>query len=481
MTMSTIGPARIVGRYAVYGEIAAGGMATVHYGRLLGQVGFSRTVAVKRLHPQFAKDPDFVAMLLDEARLAGRISHPNVASVLDVVAEDGELCLVMDYLQGESLARLNAAARARGVVIPPRIACAILCGVLRGLHAAHEACSEQGEPLGIVHRDCSPQNVLVDLDGAVHVIDFGVAKALGRRSHTREGQLKGKLAYMAPEQLGGQVSRQTDVFAAATVLWETLTGESLFMGDNDSVTMRNVLNKAPAPPSQYFPSDHGLSREKVRELDAIVACGFEHSLERRFRTARDMANALEGVGVAAPSEISDWVESLAGEILRKRQALVAAIETRSALDAIDRPSKDRLDDDAGSQADSPAAPAVALSVGVTPPSATLLPPSRHRWALGLSAAVILALAGVSGALLVHKDEPIDLSTATAEEPAAFAPEVTAGLAPEPAVAEARPVTRVTATEGRARAPVRKAASRPCELGYYFDSAGRKHYKACLKQ
>jgi len=233
MTMSTIGPARIVGRYAVYGEIAAGGMATVHYGRLLGQVGFSRTVAVKRLHPQFAKDPDFVAMLLDEARLAGRISHPNVASVLDVVAEDGELCLVMDYLQGESLARLNAAARARGVVIPPRIACAILCGVLRGLHAAHEACSEQGEPLGIVHRDCSPQNVLVDLDGAVHVIDFGVAKALGRRSHTREGQLKGKLAYMAPEQLGGQVSRQTDVFAAATVLWETLTGESLFMGDND--------------------------------------------------------------------------------------------------------------------------------------------------------------------------------------------------------------------------------------------------------
>src|ERR1035437_3672665 len=154
---------RVVGRYALYGEIASGGMATVHFGRLLGPVGFSRTVAIKRLHPQFAKDPEFVTMFLDEARLASRIRHPNVARTLDVVALEGELFLVMDYVEGEALSRLLRTCRARGTPVPPKVAAAIVCGVLHGLHAAHEAKSERGEPLGIVHRDVSPQNVLVAL------------------------------------------------------------------------------------------------------------------------------------------------------------------------------------------------------------------------------------------------------------------------------------------------------------------------------
>jgi len=197
---------RVVGRYALYAEIAAGGMATVHFGRLLGPVGFSRTVAIKRLHPQFAKDPEFVSMFLDEARLAARIRHPNVVPTLDVVATQGELFLVMDYVQGESLSRLIRAARERGHRIPPRIVSSILTGALHGLHAAHEAKNERGEPLNIVHRDISPQNVLVGSDGVPRVLDFGVAKAAGRVQTTREGQLKGKLAYMAPEQIGGQVT-----------------------------------------------------------------------------------------------------------------------------------------------------------------------------------------------------------------------------------------------------------------------------------
>ena len=199
---------RIVGRYALYAEIAAGGMATVHFGRLLGPVGFSRTVAIKRLHPQFAKDPEFVSMFLDEARLAARIRHPNVVPTLDVVATDGELFLVMDYVPGESIARLSRVLRERQETLPIRILSATIAGVLHGLHATHEAKDERGHPLGIVHRDVSPQNVLVGTDGVPRVLDFGVAKAAGRVQTTREGQIKGKLSYMPPEQLGAAVSRQ---------------------------------------------------------------------------------------------------------------------------------------------------------------------------------------------------------------------------------------------------------------------------------
>src|SRR5580658_8038842 len=148
--VSLTGP-RVVGRYALCGDIAAGGMATVHYGRLLGPAGFSRTVAIKRLHPAYAKDPEFVAMFLDEARLAARIRHPNVVPTLDVVAASGELFLVMDYVPGESLGRLVRTMHERTALVPTAVTVAIMAGVLQGLHAAHEARNEQGAPLGIVH------------------------------------------------------------------------------------------------------------------------------------------------------------------------------------------------------------------------------------------------------------------------------------------------------------------------------------------
>src|SRR5687768_16225875 len=161
-----------VGRYAIQGEIAVGGMATVHYGRLIGPAGFSRGVAIKRLHPQFAKDTDFVAMFLDEARLASRILHPNVVPILDVVAEAGELFLVMEFIPGETLAKLNRRSQG-GVPLP--VALSLGVGMLEGLHAAHEARGEDGKSLEIVHRDVSPQNVLVGLDGVARLIDFGIA------------------------------------------------------------------------------------------------------------------------------------------------------------------------------------------------------------------------------------------------------------------------------------------------------------------
>src|ERR1041385_2717351 len=194
---------RLIGRYALFGEIASGGMATVHFGRLVGPVGFSRTVAIKRLHPQYAKDPEFVSMFLDEARLAARIQHPNVVTTLDVVALPNEVFLVMEYVQGESLSRLVKNTTKAGERMPWGHIVSVMAGMLHGLHAAHEAKSERREPLNIVHRDVSPQNVLVGTDGVARVLDFGVAKAAMRVGSTRDNQMKGKLSYMSPEQLNG--------------------------------------------------------------------------------------------------------------------------------------------------------------------------------------------------------------------------------------------------------------------------------------
>src|ERR1700733_10414333 len=212
---------RVVGRYVLYGAIASGGMATVHFGRLVGPAGFARPVAIKRLHAQFARDPEFVKMFMDEARLAARVSHPNVVQTLDLVEATDEVFLVMDYVRGLALASLARTVRATGARIPPNIAIGILVGVLEGLHAAHEAKDDMGERLDLVHRDVSPQNVLVGTDGVASLLDFGVAKASGRAQSTRDGQVKGKVAYMVPEQVQGQpLTRRTDIFAASVVLWE---------------------------------------------------------------------------------------------------------------------------------------------------------------------------------------------------------------------------------------------------------------------
>ena len=211
---------RIVGHYAIFEELAHGGMASVHLGRLRGAAGFTRTVAIKRLHEQYARDPEFVSMLLDEARLAARIKHPNVVPVFDVVACDGELFLVMEYVAGETLSRLIVASAQQGTRIPVQITAAILIGALTGLHAAHDAVSERGEPLHIVHRDVSPQNLIVGMDGVARVFDFGIAKAAQRGVTTQNGALKGKIGYMSPEQLRGErIDRRSDVFAAGVVLW----------------------------------------------------------------------------------------------------------------------------------------------------------------------------------------------------------------------------------------------------------------------
>jgi len=389
-------------------------MASVHIGRLLSTGGFTRTVAIKKLYPQFAKDPDFVAMFLDEARLAARIKHPNVVPTLDIVREGPDLLLVMDYVQGETLARLAAALHAASDRLDPRLACAILVGILHGLHAAHEAKNEFSEPLGIVHRDVSSQNILVGVDGVPRLVDFGVAKAMGQMQETRGHQIKGKLPYMAPEQLrGATVTRVTDVWAAAVVLWETLTAEPLFHADSDAALVHGILSIPIRNPSEVAPW-------VPAPLDAIVRKGLERDPSRRFATAREMATAIEQVvPLALPSEIAACVERACGETLAKRAEIIREIESTSVRRALPAtpivPSSEFIADalwaDTGNAVPPlPGASPTSLKSSVRPtqpaevaavvPPSPLAPASSARsWGIRAGTFVVLTLCAFGASLL----------------------------------------------------------------------------------
>jgi serine/threonine protein kinase len=325
--VSSVAGTRVIGRYVMYDEIASGGMASVHFGRLLGAVGFSRTVAIKHLHSHYLADVEFVSMFVDEARLSSRIQHPNVASPLDVVLEDtGEIFLVMDYIHGETLVRLIGNARAANLVLHHTVSAAIIGAVLRGLHAAHEAVDERGAPLGIVHRDVSPQNIIVGADGVTRVLDFGVAKAVSRSQSTRQGHLKGKLSYMAPEQMQcGPIDRRVDTFAAGVVLWEALTQRRLFKPENPAAAFSMVMHMPIERPSCLNPA-------VPPELDAVTMKALARDPDAWFQSAREFADAIEAATpLASYSRVGEWVQRLCGERLAKRAERVAELE-RATLD-----------------------------------------------------------------------------------------------------------------------------------------------------
>jgi len=317
---------RSIGRYRVYSELASGGMATVHLGCMLGPAGFSKLVAIKCLHAEFALENEFVAMFLDEARLTSSIHHPNVVASLDVVAEQGELLVVMEYVHGESLAALLRTSRVTGDVPPLAVVTRVVCDALEGLHAAHTA-SLAGRCLNIVHRDISPQNIMVGADGNTRVLDFGIAQAAVRSQVTASGTVKGKIAYMSPEQLQQRaVDARTDIFAAGVVLWEALTGRRLFFSPDPRAAADMVLNSPIVAPSAIVPS-------LPSELDRVVLKALARVPGQRFDSAHDFAEALR----AAASEgsrraVSDWVGRVAKDSLARRLYLLETLEA-SAIHA----------------------------------------------------------------------------------------------------------------------------------------------------
>ncbi|MFO0738323.1 MAG: serine/threonine-protein kinase [Labilithrix sp.] len=310
------------GRYNIIGTLASGGMGTVYLARMTGSAGFSRLVAIKRLHPHHASDPQLVAMLVDEGRLASQLRHVNIIDTLDLVAAGGAFGLVLEYVEGAALGTLMDEARALGEEVPRPIAIAILRGMLRGLDAAHEATGADGSPLGIVHRDVSPQNVLVGADGVPRLIDFGIAKAMGRLAPaTQTGQVRGKFAYMAPEQLLERpVTRQTDVYSAGVMTWQLLTGRLPFESDDARVVMARVMTAdVPAPST---------ARADVSpELDAIVAKATAREPADRYAHARDLYEALAIETAASDEEVGAWVRRVGAAQIAKQKELQQTVPT----------------------------------------------------------------------------------------------------------------------------------------------------------
>jgi len=473
---------RIVGRYAVYDEIGRGGMAAVHLARLLGHVGFSRTVAIKMLRPQYAKDPAFVSMFLDEARLAARIAHPNVVHTLDVEATQGELFVVMEYVHGESLARLMRHARNEKTPIPVPIAASLLSGVLLGLHAAHEAKSVGGEPLDLVHRDVSPDNILVGVDGIAKVADFGIAKARGRLQTTRTGELKGKIAYMAPEQIEGRAVRATDMFAVAIVLWEALAGRRFFEGKDELTRMRNLLGGIIESPRAHAP-------EIPAALEAVVMRGLERDPSLRFATALEMATALErAVTPASAIDVAQWLETAGAAGLERRSVLLARMEESShdafsqkALPPLSQPPPREEPAEEESEVGDPTRPVPGLATD-SPfanresriANAPKPPPRRLRLAL---LATLLTFAAALVLLLATRKKEEEAKVAPAPLEAPSAAPVDADVPVEVAAPSAAPSTPPHAKgKPRTSPPAAKQEKRDCTPPYTIGSDGLRHYK-----
>jgi tRNA A-37 threonylcarbamoyl transferase component Bud32 len=322
------GPQRI-DRYDLVAEIASGGMATVFLANLSGVGGFRRFVAIKRLHPHLAKEQEFVEMFLDEARLAAGIHHPHVVPILEVGASERGYYLVMEYIEGDTLARLLARAATSGHRLPPSIGTRVVVDMLAGLHAAHELKDEQGNPTELVHRDVSPQNILVGVDGNTRITDFGVARAASRLSATRAGQLKGKIAYMAPEQAVGDpsVDRRADIFSSGIVLWEVLAARRLFKAENEAATLSRVI-------SETVPDICSVNPEIAPEVGAVVMKALERDRDRRYPTCQEFADALEAAARAAGilatgREVAAYVGEVIGQDIAQQREAVRAWLARS--------------------------------------------------------------------------------------------------------------------------------------------------------
>jgi serine/threonine-protein kinase len=250
---SPLAPGYRLDRYELLCPIADGGMASVWIARQTGKHGFQKLVAIKTILPKYAADPSFQRMFLDEVRIASRIEHAHVTQILDVGDQHGVTYLVMEYVDGDALAKVHYAAKQRGSLVPPDISLRVMADVCGGLHAAHELIDADGHPLGVVHRDVSPQNILVSAKGDAKIIDFGIAKARDRISEdTNAGQLKGKVRYMAPEQaLGKPLDRGADVWSVGASLYHLLTGRPPFEGENDIQTLYLLVSGRPPAPIEH--------------------------------------------------------------------------------------------------------------------------------------------------------------------------------------------------------------------------------------
>ena len=413
---------RKLGRYEVLARLASGGMAGVYVARAIGVAGFERLFAIKVLHPHLAHEEEFISMFLDEARLAARIRHPNVVPTLDISdTPDAGFYLVMEYIEGDHLGALLQKAWKLGKRLPFPVTLRIVVDALEGLAAAHNLTDESGRNLHLVHRDISPHNVMVSSDGVARITDFGVAKAEVRLSTTREGQFKGKLAYMAPEHASnGDADQRSDLFSMAIILWESLAGRRLFRAENHAAT----LNKICLEPVPLLSSvDVGLT-----PFDALLMKALARDPNDRFQSAEEFAEAIEETattlgGIAKAREVAALVREYAAEKLSRDTELIrsaiaqltasgGASEPPHAMDHVPNVVEMPLQD-------SPllvAAPqnAARLSPGMDYAELDIseLEQPKNRRMLWITGVVLLAAAAGAGAALWSRRAPTALTMPT---------------------------------------------------------------------
>lgn len=474
---------RRIGRYVLGDRVGSGGMSDVRVAVEMTPLGLARTVAIKELHPHLARDADFVSMLVQEARIQGALEHPNVVRLVDAIAEDGELFLVLSLVDGVSLAELRKAMPADDARVPERIGVRIACDIFEGLHAAHELRSPDGSRADVVHRDVSTHNVLLGSDGVARILDFGVAKAVARAQVTRDGALKGKPTYMSPEQLAGErVDRRSDVYSAALVLAELLTGARVRPA-GDVPELRAWVERELDDPAAWLRAK-GVSEPVAQALGACLA----RDVDARPRTAREAARALaDAEPPAIAGEVAEWLVQVARAPLELNREKAARALSLSGEITLTEPTHT-------------VSPAAAR--GAAPPVAG----QRLRPNSGYLAVAALLLAGggfvcgrgaaesPAAARNAHTSTSGEISAAT--PPAATTASVSASAAATqeaPSVApsaSARPIdsgtspheapARAVRTSHAPRSTPRAAASSRCQPPYTLDAAGVRVFKPeCL--
>ncbi len=336
-------PGMQLGKYQLLKRLAVGGMAEIYLARASGIEGFEKYVVLKRILPQHAANDDFIRMFLDEARLAATLHHQNIAQTYDIGTDGGSYFFTMEYVHGEDMRNiLKTCARTRkGLPLDHSIT--MVLGTAAGLHNAHEKLAPNGTPLNIVHRDVSPSNVLVTYDGAVKVVDFGIAKAATHRAESRVGSLKGKIAYMSPEQCRGEkLDRRSDVFAIGILLYELTTGTRLFKGENEFAILSQIVNNDVPPPStrrQGYPEG----------LESIVMRALKRNRDERYGTAQELQLELEGFArdqrlVVSSVALSAFMTELFGKKPEPWRDLVVQAQQNSGPTSRPRsePSSDEL-------------------------------------------------------------------------------------------------------------------------------------------
>ena len=308
------------GRYELLKRLAGGGMGEVYLARQSGLDGFQKLLVIKTLLPHLGEEEEFITMFKDEARVTAQLIHPNICQVFEFDQVGGVYYMCMEYLRGEDLRRLWKACETRGTPLRVPLICRVVADAASGLDFAHGLRDAKGEPYNIVHRDISPQNILVTFEGGVKIIDFGVAKAAGRAQHTRTGALKGKYSYMSPEQVAGaNVDGRSDIFALGIVLHELLTGRRLFKADSDVQTLARVRECQVAPPSRLNP-------DLPPGLDSIVLKALAKDPDERYRTAQEFRLALEdwlvqGRMSASSAHLAEFLKLIYAERLEKQARL----------------------------------------------------------------------------------------------------------------------------------------------------------------